>query len=217
MIGEPRVEGRTEQPDPEKCSIELACSGTTPPKAGAIRGRVANVRATSRAFWPSRHDGRSPGQDSCVSSSSLPTARPRSCGCTVWDPRRSTSSVAPSPPGAYLSPMATVHLRKGGMILADNGTDAQPHHQPPEANPALERLDPLVGEWTIEGIIPSDPPLVVRGRVAFEWLTGAPSSLSAGTSHTPTSPMASPSSARTPRPRLCASTTSTRVASSVSM
>jgi hypothetical protein len=58
------------------------------------------------------------------------------------------------------------------MNLADNDTDAQLHHQPPEPNPALERLDPLVGEWTIEGTVPSDPPLVVRGRVAFEWLMG---------------------------------------------
>ena len=58
------------------------------------------------------------------------------------------------------------------MILADNDADARPHQQPPEPNPALERLDPLVGECTIEGTVPSDPPLAVRGRATFEWLTG---------------------------------------------
>jgi hypothetical protein len=58
------------------------------------------------------------------------------------------------------------------MIVADNDTDARPHHRSPGPNPALERLNALVGEWTIEGTVPSDPPFVVRGRVAFEWLTG---------------------------------------------
>lgn len=54
----------------------------------------------------------------------------------------------------------------------DNTNHAQAHHRPPEPNPALERLDALVGEWTAEATVPSDPPLAAHGRTAFERLTG---------------------------------------------
>ena len=37
---------------------------------------------------------------------------------------------------------------------------------------ADERLDALVGEWTMEGSAPSAPSFVVRGRVSFAWLRG---------------------------------------------
>ena len=58
--------------------------------------------------------------------------------------------------------------------MADDNTNCtQAHQQPPEPNPALEHLNALVGEWTVEGTtVPSYPPLAVRGRVAFEWLPG---------------------------------------------
>ncbi|MGH2542744.1 MAG: hypothetical protein ACRDIB_08105 [Ardenticatenaceae bacterium] len=49
----------------------------------------------------------------------------------------------------------------------------QPTQQAPKANPALERLDALVGEWNTEISLPSDPPTVVRGRTTFEWLEAA--------------------------------------------
>jgi hypothetical protein len=101
--------------------------------------------------------------------------------------------------------------------MADDNTNAQAHQQPPEPSSALEHLNALVGEWTMEATVPSDPPLAVRGRATFEWLTGAPSLFRAGMSHTPTSPMASRSSARTRRPKHFASTTSTRAASFVCM
>jgi hypothetical protein len=39
-------------------------------------------------------------------------------------------------------------------------------------SPALERLDALVGEWTIEGSVPADASLSVRGWTSFEWLAG---------------------------------------------
>ncbi len=42
--------------------------------------------------------------------------------------------------------------------------------QQPNPNPALERLDALVGEWNIEVSLPLDPPTIVRGRTSFEWL-----------------------------------------------
>jgi hypothetical protein len=44
--------------------------------------------------------------------------------------------------------------------------------QQPTPNPALERLDALVGEWNIEVSLPLDPPTIVRGRTSFEWLEG---------------------------------------------
>ena len=57
--------------------------------------------------------------------------------------------------------------------MADDNTNcAQAHQQPPKPSFALEHLNALVGEWTMEGTVPSDPPLAVGGRAAFEWLTG---------------------------------------------
>jgi hypothetical protein len=38
--------------------------------------------------------------------------------------------------------------------------------------PALERLDAIVGGWTLEGSLPAAPGVAVRGRVTFEWLAG---------------------------------------------
>ena len=38
--------------------------------------------------------------------------------------------------------------------------------------PTLERLDAIVGGWTLEGSLPAAPGVVVRGRVTFEWLAG---------------------------------------------
>jgi hypothetical protein len=34
---------------------------------------------------------------------------------------------------------------------------------------ALERLDALVGSWSLEGTHPADPSLVVKGREEIEW------------------------------------------------
>jgi hypothetical protein len=39
-------------------------------------------------------------------------------------------------------------------------------------NPALERLDALVGEWTVEASPPGKPPWEAEGRTTFEWLKG---------------------------------------------
>ncbi|MDP9256168.1 MAG: hypothetical protein M3Q31_06400, partial [Actinomycetota bacterium] len=41
-----------------------------------------------------------------------------------------------------------------------------------EPNVADARLEPLIGEWDLEGTLPVDPPVRVHGRVAFEWLEG---------------------------------------------
>jgi|SRR5919198_360663 hypothetical protein len=37
-------------------------------------------------------------------------------------------------------------------------------------NPTLEPLEALVGNWTLDGGLPSDPTFSVRGWVSFEWL-----------------------------------------------
>jgi len=34
------------------------------------------------------------------------------------------------------------------------------------------RLEPLLGEWEVEGTHPIDPAMTVRGRTSFEWLDG---------------------------------------------
>lgn len=39
-------------------------------------------------------------------------------------------------------------------------------------NDVRERLDALVGEWSMEVSFPSGPPIEMRGRVVFEWLAG---------------------------------------------
>jgi hypothetical protein len=42
----------------------------------------------------------------------------------------------------------------------------------PERDPALDRLDALVGEWSMEAGPPGGPPWPGEGRVSFEWLEG---------------------------------------------
>jgi hypothetical protein len=109
-------------------------------------------------------------------------------------------------------------LSKGETFMADDNTnDAQAHQQPPEPNPGLECLNALVGQWSMEGTVPFDPPIAVWGRAAFEWLTGGYFLVQRWDVTHPDFPMASRSSVRTPRPRHIASTTSTPAASSVCM
>ena len=53
--------------------------------------------------WPSPLNVPSPGPATHSSSSSPSSAKRRSYSCTVWGPRPWNRSVAPWPPGAYLS------------------------------------------------------------------------------------------------------------------
>ena len=39
---------------------------------------------------------------------------------------------------------------------------------------ARERLEALIGEWTMEAAPPDEPPWPGGGRVTFEWLEGGP-------------------------------------------
>jgi hypothetical protein len=41
-----------------------------------------------------------------------------------------------------------------------------------EANSPDARLEPLIGEWVVEGTHPVDPSMAVGGRAVFEWLDG---------------------------------------------
>jgi hypothetical protein len=41
-----------------------------------------------------------------------------------------------------------------------------------ETKPPDARLEPLLGEWEVEGTHPADPSMTVRGRTTFEWLDG---------------------------------------------
>lgn len=41
-----------------------------------------------------------------------------------------------------------------------------------EPNTRDARLEPLAGEWQVEGNLPVEPPVQVRGRTSFEWLDG---------------------------------------------
>lgn len=42
----------------------------------------------------------------------------------------------------------------------------------PTAEEALKRLEPLVGEWTMEAVPPGGPPWPGEGRLKFEWMEG---------------------------------------------
>ena len=42
----------------------------------------------------------------------------------------------------------------------------------PTAEDALKRLEPLIGEWTMEASPPEGPPWPGGGRVSFEWMEG---------------------------------------------
>jgi hypothetical protein len=42
----------------------------------------------------------------------------------------------------------------------------------PSRNPVLERLDGLIGQWTMEAVPPGGPPWPGDARVTFEWLEG---------------------------------------------
>ena len=41
---------------------------------------------------------------------------------------------------------------------------------PVQRHPALERLDALVGEWTMQAVPPGGPPWPGAARVTFAWL-----------------------------------------------
>ena len=56
--------------------------------------------------------------------------------------------------------------------MADT-TTTQASPQAPTPDPALNRLDVLVGTWNMELSVPTDPPTVLRGLwTTFEWMEG---------------------------------------------
>jgi hypothetical protein len=54
--------------------------------------------------------------------------------------------------------------------MAKNNKDQVPQ-QPPTPEPALKRLDVLVGKWNVKGHT-SNPNDVITGQATFEWLPG---------------------------------------------
>jgi hypothetical protein len=58
----------------------------------------------------------------------------------------------------------------------------------PTAEAALRRLDPLVGEWTIEAKWPSGEPWPGGGRVTFEWHASRAHLVERGTADLPEAP-----------------------------
>ena len=55
--------------------------------------------------------------------------------------------------------------------MADDATNNAQAHEQPEPNPALERLNVMVGEWDLKGR-ESGPDGEIRRRVTFEWMEG---------------------------------------------
>ena len=49
--------------------------------------------------------------------------------------------------------------------MSDDNAYTQDQHQPPQPNPDLKSLDPLVGTWKVSG--PD-----IKGKVTFEWMEG---------------------------------------------
>jgi Protein of unknown function (DUF1579) len=58
--------------------------------------------------------------------------------------------------------------------MNDTGTDAETdaQAQAPTPDPALRRLDPLVGEWTMTGNLVGSSEENIVGRASFRWLEG---------------------------------------------
>jgi hypothetical protein len=46
------------------------------------------------------------------------------------------------------------------------------NHEPPQPDPALRRLDRLVGRWSMEGRLVGPEESTVRGETSFRWLPG---------------------------------------------
>ena len=42
----------------------------------------------------------------------------------------------------------------------------------PSRNPALDRLDALIGKWTMEAVPPGGPPWPGEAEATFEWMKG---------------------------------------------
>src|SRR6266702_2942188 len=64
-------------------------------------------------------------------------------------------------------------MRKGQITsMADHNSNAQTDQHTPKPNPALKRLEVLVGEWNTEISSPAYPSTIVRGHVSFDWLEG---------------------------------------------
>jgi hypothetical protein len=52
--------------------------------------------------------------------------------------------------------------------MADNST----HSQIPTPDPALKRLDRLVGTWSLEGHLRGSDEMNIKGQATFRWLPG---------------------------------------------
>jgi hypothetical protein len=63
---------------------------------------------------------------------------------------------------------------RNGTIAFDSDTAAPAEVliMSPHSDDPLHRLEPFIGEWSMEAIGPHFPPTDVRGRVTFEWLPG---------------------------------------------
>jgi uncharacterized protein DUF1579 len=55
--------------------------------------------------------------------------------------------------------------------MADDTTNNAQAHEQPEPNPALERLNVMVGTWDLRGR-ESGPDGEIHGQVTFEWMEG---------------------------------------------
>lgn len=58
------------------------------------------------------------------------------------------------------------------MTAADDDNAAETPSGPPVPDPALRRLDPLVGEWTMTGNLIGSTEENITGHASFRWLPG---------------------------------------------
>lgn len=56
--------------------------------------------------------------------------------------------------------------------MTDPDTDSEATGQAPVPDPALRRLDPLVGEWGLTGNLLGSTEETITGRASFRWLDG---------------------------------------------
>jgi hypothetical protein len=74
------------------------------------------------------------------------------------------------------------------LVMCEHTTYERDRMDQPTADQALRRLDPLVGEWTIEARPPDGEPWPGGGKVTFEWLASGALLLERATVEVPEAP-----------------------------
>lgn len=91
--------------------------------------------------------------------------------CTLKASKWSTDPAAPNANLTKMIPQAQDDEPRMKEMIVANDENAQPMHMP-TPDPALKRLERLVGTWSIKGRTLGSQEENISGRVVIEWLPG---------------------------------------------